>query len=118
MSSVAQSFSQLSASLTKRSKELGVGGGRANMGVLGPTLGRTVMRQQLDKTLGVAPIEGDPGYVAPPSLNVTPVTPMPVPGVDDLSNVAARRRSIEDQLRRRGRMSTVLGGAQTEPLGG
>jgi len=54
----------------------------------------------------------------PDTVTPTPVTPMP--GVDptDLNTIAARRRSIEEQLRRRGRMSTVLSNPQAEPLGG
>jgi len=51
----------------------------------------------------------------------TPATPpperMPVPGPDTIEAISARRRSIQAQLARRGRLSTILTG-QDEPLGG
>lgn len=53
---------------------------------------------------------------APPE--VPPATKMPVPGQDDLANIAARRRSVAAQLARRGRLSTILSQPQSEPLGG
>lgn len=122
MSGAAQSFSQLSRGLTNVNNRLGIntfGAGLGKIGPLGFSGPRTQGRQQLDKTFGVPPSEGDPGYVPPPGPPVvTPVTPMPIPGQDDLSNIAARRKSIEQQLFRRGRMSTVLSNPQNEPLGG
>lgn len=47
-----------------------------------------------------------------------PVTPMPSP--TDATTQAARRRSIAEQLRRRGRASTILTSDvnTSEPLGG
>src|SRR5690242_17108259 len=74
------------------------------------------------KMVNKAISEGDviSGYKPPPETpTVTPVTPMPIPGQDDLANIAARRQSIEQQLLRRGRLSTILTSPQTnEPLGG
>lgn len=123
MSGVAQSFSQLSragTSFNSRWPSLAIPGGQklGGLGPLGFSGPRTQVRQQLDKTFGVPPSEGDPGYVPPGPPVVTPVTPMPIPGQDDLANISARRKSIEQQLFRRGRMSTVLSNPQTEPLGG
>ena|SRR5260221_9746315 len=60
-------------------------------------------------------------YTAPPEPDQptpTPVTPMPGNDPSDLNIISARRRSIEEQMRRRGRMSTVLSNPQAEPLGG
>lgn len=121
MSGAAQSFSQLSHGLTSLNKRLSIPTyfDRGTVGPLGFNKPRDQGRQQLDKVFGVPPVEGDPGYVPPPGPPVvTPVTPMPIPGQDDLSNIAARRKSIEEQLFRRGRLSTVLSNPQNEPLGG
>lgn len=123
MTSLAQSFSQLSragTSLNSKWPSLAIPGGQklGGLGPLGFSGPRTQVRQQLDKTFGVPPSEGDPGYVPLVSPAVTPVTPMPIPGQDDLANIAARRKSIEEQLFRRGRLSTVLSNPQSEPLGG
>jgi hypothetical protein len=57
-----------------------------------------------------------PPEEAPPEI--TPPTPMPIPGQDTLEAVTARRRSIQAQLARRGRLSTILSQPQAEPLGG
>jgi hypothetical protein len=55
-----------------------------------------------------------------PSIPSIPApAPMPVPGPDDPSTINARRNSIQAQLLRRGRLSSILSqGAQSEPLGG
>ena len=114
-----ESFSQLSAGLTSLNRRLSFGPHILGIGPPGP-LGfsepRTRARQILDKDFGVAPKEGDPGYPAP--LVPTPVTPLAGNDPTDLNIIAARRRSIEEQMRRRGRMSTVLSSPQIEPLGG
>lgn len=77
----------------------------------------------IGQTLGIGGLTG--GFInmarnrpQPEVPGLTPVTPMPVPGQDDLSNIAAQRRSLADQLRRRGRLSTILSQPQSEPLGG
>lgn len=124
MGSTAVSFSALSKKLTSLNSDLSPHSSRMpfnsgeGAGPLGFSTARTKARQQLDQALAVPPSVGDPGYVAPPNLNVTPVTPMPVPGQDDLASIAARRQSIQQQLARRGRVSTILSNAQNEPLGG
>lgn len=121
MSGAAQSFSNLSNALTNINKRLSIPtyGDRGTVGPFGFNLPREQGRQALDKAFGVPPVEGDPGFVPPPGPPVvTPVTPMPIPGQDDLTNIAARRKSIEEQLFRRGRLSTVLSNPQSEPLGG
>lgn len=59
-----------------------------------------------------------PSIVEPPPPPIEPPTVMPVPGQDDLSNIAARRRSVREQLARRGRLSTILTQPQSQPLGG
>lgn len=122
MGSVSQTFSDLSAGLTNLNKRLAVnvplGKGVRQVGPLGFSEGRTRIRQELDKTLSVSPREGDPGYVPPAEPVLTPVTPLVGNDPTDLNIIAARRRSIEDQLRRRGRMSTVISNPQNEPLGG
>lgn len=56
-----------------------------------------------------------------PAPIVTPVTPMPTPG--DANSKAAKRASITEQMRRRGRASTILtdgtgGPVVNDPLGG
>ena len=56
-----------------------------------------------------------------PAPAVTPVTPMPTPG--DANSKAAKRASITEQMRRRGRASTILtdgtgGPIVNDPLGG
>jgi|SRR6267378_3424710 len=56
-------------------------------------------------------IAAAPGPLPPPIA-------MPVPGQDDLANIASRRRSIQSQLARRGRLSTILSQGFYEPLGG
>lgn len=121
MSSLAKSFSELTAAGTALNRKFTPGGGRASGigGPIGPSTLFEQTRRTLDKSFGIPPIEGDPGYTPPPASPVlTPVTPMPIPGQDDLANISARRRSIEEQMRRRGRVSTVLSGQQSEPLGG
>lgn len=45
-------------------------------------------------------------------------TAMPIPGQDALANIISRRRSIQAQLARRGRLATILSQPATEPLGG
>lgn len=120
MTSLAQSFSQLTAAGTALNRKFTPGGGRASGigGPIGPSTLFEQTRRTLDRPFKIAPVEGDPGYVPPASPVVTPVTPMPIPGQDDLANISARRRSIEEQIRRRGRVSTVLSSPQSEPLGG
>jgi len=55
----------------------------------------------------------------PPEMTPTPppVIPMPDPSPESAANIAARRRSVQAQLLRRGRMSTILTQPQSEPLG-
>src|SRR6266853_2926887 len=106
---MAESFSQLSAGLTSLKKRLSFGpkiGGIGPPGPLGFSEPRTRLRQSLDKDFGVAPRVGDPGF--PDPVVPTPVTPLAVNDPTDLNIIAARRQSIEEQIRRRGRMSTVL----------
>lgn len=50
--------------------------------------------------------------------SVTAPTPMPIPGQDTLEAIRARRSSIQAQLARRGRLSTILSSPSFEPLGG
>jgi hypothetical protein len=119
MSGIGQTFSSFSHALTDINRKVGIGGGRASVGPFGPSNPRERGRRAIDPVFGVPPVEGDPGYVPPPTPPVvTPVTPMPVPGQDELANIEARRRSISEQLARRGRASTILSNPQTEPLGG
>jgi len=59
------------------------------------------------------PNRGDPEF--DPVLP-TPI-PMPDPSPTSQASIAARRRSIQAQALRRGRMSTILSQAQSEPLG-
>src|SRR5258706_7435159 len=121
MGGIAQTFSSVSRRLTGLNDKFGIntpvaGGGK--IGPLGFSGPRTRARVALDETFGVPPSPGDPGFIDTTPVVPTPVTPMPVPGQDDLANIAARRRSIDEQLRRRGRVSTVLSSPQSEPLGG
>lgn len=119
MGSAASSFSALSRGLSNANNHFSVFGGRAAIGPLGTSNVNTKIRQTLDPAFGVPKGPGDSGYQAPPpDPTVTPVTPMPVPGQDDLASIAARRQSIQQQLARRGRVSTILSNAQNEPLGG
>jgi hypothetical protein len=118
MGSVAESVSQITYGLTKLNNKTAIGGGQARLGAVGFTGGLEKSRRAHDNIWDVPPSPGDSGYVAPATPNVTPVTPMPIPGQDDLANISARRRSIEQQLARRGRLSTVLSNPQNEPLGG
>lgn len=57
-----------------------------------------------------------PSLPQPPQ--VTPVTPMPAP--DDAAINAAKAKSVSEQRRRRGRMSTILSDTALtdQPLGG
>lgn len=123
MSSIGQSFSQLSKGFTSLNSKLALRipygpSSTEEIGPIGPTTGRNRLRRGLDKAFGVLPSEGDPGYVPPANPQITPVTPMPIPGQDDLASMAARRQSIQQQLFRRGRFSTILSDPQSEPLGG
>lgn len=70
-------------------------------------------QQAGDKVTGAPPLTDEPPVPAIP-----PPTPMPIPGQDDPTNIAARRRSIQAQLARRGRLATILTQPQAEPLGG
>ena len=63
----------------------------------------------------IAKIFGGGGdVVAAPAITSPPVMPTP----DDAAVKAAKRRSIAEQIRRRGRASTILESNQTETLGG
>lgn len=62
---------------------------------------------------------------APPPPGVVPPKPIPLP--DDATVKAAQRKSLDNQRRRKGRMSTILTGAASplpltvnldDPLGG
>lgn len=56
----------------------------------------------------------DPQFDPP----IPPVIPMPDPDPSSQGSIAARRRSVQAQMLRRGRMSTILTQPQSEPLGG
>ena len=51
-------------------------------------------------------LTGSKQSAAPQAPAVAPVTPMPTPG--DANTKAAERKSLSDQLARRGRASTIL----------
>ena len=53
----------------------------------------------------------------PPTVSA-PVPTMPTPGLQSETARAARRASIAEQMRRRGRASTILTGASSDVLGG
>ena len=92
-----------------------IGSAAINTATLGQTNISSAERrrtQQASQDFGITP-PPQPG-----DTNPTPVTPMPIPGQDDLANIAARRKSIEQQLFRRGRLSTILSNPLSEPLGG
>jgi len=125
---MASTFSSVTRKLDELSSKMSTataiafgrpGGGRAASGPLGPVTLSPKIRRQLDEGFGVPPSQGDPGYVPPPEPPVIPPpTPMPDPDLSSLGSIAARRRSIQAQLARRGRMSTILSQGQPEPLGG
>lgn len=86
---------------------------------------QAAVRKKLDEKWGVEPkevsredpavrYEGEEAVPEAPAV-VPPVTPMPDPG-DPFVRATTRRRSVQSQLARRGRMSTIL--SQSEPLGG
>ena len=80
------------------------------MGLLAGAAGATVLTQMMKPDAAVAP--------APATPAVTPPTAMPTPG--DATTKALERASIAEQLRRRGRASTILTNqaATTDKLGG
>lgn len=83
------------------------------MGLLAGAAGATILGQMM------APDQ--PSGPSGPAPTVTPPTPMPTPG--DAASKAAKRQSITEQMRRRGRASTILtdgsgGPAVNDPLGG
>ena len=119
---MAQAASNISAKLSEANLKLSPKIGRnsriGSPGPLGFTKPRDKFRQELDETFDVAPREGDPGYVPPPGPPVVPAPiPMPDPDSSSQASIAARRRSVQAQALRRGRMSTILSQSQSEPLG-
>lgn len=117
---MAQTASNSSAKLSKANLKLSPKIGRNSLvgspGPLGFTKPRDKLRQELDERFEVEPREGDPGYVPPPQAPVVPPPiPMPDPDPSSRESIAARRRSVQAQALRRGRVSTVL--SQAEPLG-
>ncbi len=88
--------------------------GKVATGVFDPITGMQVAAAS--KT--AADVVDKPAQIAEPVPEVAPPTPMPIPGQDTLEAVTARRRSIQAQLARRGRLSTILSQPQAEPLGG
>ena len=81
------------------------------IGLLAGAAGATVLSGMMNQN------QSTPA-AAPAAPAVTPPTAMPTPG--DASTKAAERASIAEQLRRRGRASTILTdqAATTDKLGG
>lgn len=73
----------------------------------------------LDGILGGGDDKPAPAPAAAPAPVpvVTPVVAMPAPGPKDPNATAAKRKSIAEQLRRRGRASTIMTNLSDDTLG-
>lgn len=110
-------MSDVTDSISKGAKRL-TSTALGTIGKIAPIYDPFIMGPQVKKLTDIGQKELSPGEIAQPEIAPTPPTVMPVPGQDDLANIAARRRSVQAQLLRRGRLSTILSQPQNEPLGG
>ena len=60
----------------------------------------------------------DAQRAATEALSSAPIPTMPTPGLQSDTARSARRASIAEQMRRRGRASTILTGGASDVLGG
>lgn len=124
---MGDSAKKTASSLSKLGKTAGYSKTIANLDPLGREISKlglpglltgapgTIAQRAEDRANTPAPII-DPGEDL--NTDIPAVPRMPVPGPNSLDTIRARRLSIQAQLARRGRLSTILSQPQYEPLGG